>query len=494
MTALSRIPFPQSITNEEFETIRHPAVDMMVGNNKNNNKNKEEEEEEENTAEDAEKEENSEEKENQNQNQNPNNDEEDKKKILSVPQFWDPPHLFKEGVRTFLGNYGERLITPEEAEMIGSFVRPLDKDDKINAKESKDNDEEEEGEEEEEKEDGGGGEEEIEKNKKEEDKNENSDIVDDVGLLETIFVSIASYRDYRCPNTVQQLFLHATYPERIRVAIVDQIDPSTDVNCAKNPRPCDEHPNDTLCKYSHLIDVYEMDATLAVGPVLARHIGSRMYRGEYFAMQSDAHMEFIIGWDVDIIQQWKSARNEMAVLTTYVSDVDSHYNKKTGKNDVHTRPKMCNSDFDLDYYDNRLANLMHGQQPEGRPDVKGEPTLSPFWAAGFSFSRGHFLIQVRGLTWAKVEGGCCMIVARVLLQLLFALEVHVSTLFFFSPPPCSFLKGTIRSVFTNDISGGRNQHWSERFYLWIRLLFARTECFIPLLQQRREGQKGQVVL
>eukprot|EP00551_Chaetoceros_affinis_P006452 CAMPEP_0203686210 /NCGR_PEP_ID=MMETSP0090-20130426/48946_1 /ASSEMBLY_ACC=CAM_ASM_001088 /TAXON_ID=426623 /ORGANISM="Chaetoceros affinis, Strain CCMP159" /LENGTH=595 /DNA_ID=CAMNT_0050555431 /DNA_START=492 /DNA_END=2279 /DNA_ORIENTATION=- len=323
--------------------------------------------------------------ENENENENKNDKEEkekEKKMILSVPKFWDPPSLFNEGVRTFLGNYGERLMTPQEAKMIGSYVRPLDREEQDN----KDKDETKNGQEGEE------------------------------GLLETIFVSIASYRDYRCPNTVRQLFKQATYPERIRVAIVDQIDPATDVNCAKPERPCDEeYPNnnnnnkdsgdedsgdssnkdeDALCKYSHLIDVYEMDATLAVGPVLARHIGGRMYRGEYYAMQSDAHMEFVTGWDVDIIQQWKSAKNEMAVLTTYVSSVGDHYDKETGTSTAESRPKMCNTDFDLDYYDNRLANLMHGQQPEGKPDVMGEPTLSPFWAAGFSFSRGHFVIQV----------------------------------------------------------------------------------------------------
>ena len=27
-------------------------------------------------------------------------------------------------------------------------------------------------------------------------------------------------------------------------------------------------------------------------------------------------------------------------------------------------------------------------------DIKGQPTLHPFWAAGFSFARGHFVVQV----------------------------------------------------------------------------------------------------
>jgi [Skp1-protein]-hydroxyproline N-acetylglucosaminyltransferase len=351
-SAVKKIPFPQSIKNEKMESITHPALEMMAFvkamNNHNNTSNVKGDEktidgEEEKTI-------------------------EMKNQTLMVPIFWNPPSLFKDGVRSFLGNYGERLITPEEAKVIGSYTKPADNSN--NDQEEQDDDEEDE--------------EDASKNKKR----------DENVLLETIFVSIASYRDYRCPHTLRQLFLQATYPERIRVAIVDQLKPGEDTNCAQPNQPCTENPNGMLCKYSHLIDIYEMDASMAVGPVLARHIGGRMYRGEYFAMQTDAHMEFVQGWDVDIIRQWKSANNEMAVLTTYVSDVDDHYNKTTGERTVNSRPKMCVTDFDPDYYDNRLTNLMHGQQPEGKPDVIGEPTLHPFWAAGFSFSRGHFLIQV----------------------------------------------------------------------------------------------------
>ena len=39
-------------------------------------------------------------------------------------------------------------------------------------------------------------------------------------------------------------------------------------------------------------------------------------------------------------------------------------------------------------------HLRHGQQPELTPAVKGQPQLHPFWAAGFSFARGHFVILV----------------------------------------------------------------------------------------------------
>jgi hypothetical protein len=92
------------------------------------------------------------------------------------------------------------------------------------------------------------------------------------------------------------LFEQAKYPERIRVGIVDQIDLDEDYDCIEPEKSCDEGPDQTLCKYKHQIDVYVMDAQLAVGPVFARHIGDRMYRGEYFKLQSDAHMEFVNDW------------------------------------------------------------------------------------------------------------------------------------------------------------------------------------------------------
>lgn len=38
--------------------------------------------------------------------------------------------------------------------------------------------------------------------------------------------------------------------------------------------------------------------------------------------------------------------------------------------------------------------LRHGSQPEEDAVIRTMPMLQPFWAAGFSFSRGHFKVQV----------------------------------------------------------------------------------------------------
>ena len=109
----------------------------------------------------------------------------------------------------------------------------------------------------------------------------------------TIFVAIASYRDWQCRYTVESIFNRAKYPERVRVAVVDQIVVEEgDFQCEVPIKPCSEDPDQALCKYKSQVDVYRMDAIQAVGPVFARHIGHRLYRGEYYTMQSDAHVTY----------------------------------------------------------------------------------------------------------------------------------------------------------------------------------------------------------
>ena len=298
--------------------------------------------------------------------------------LMRVPKFWDPtPYRIiadererrqngntvdgsilnnatregdgGDGVRRYLGSYGSRLMTPGEAKSIGSRI-PLQ-----NVSNNAMNNEEAE-------------------------------------LLETIFIAVASYRDWQCSRTVESAFQRASHPERIRVAVVDQIHIGIDTPCSVPPNgTCTVNPDQAACKYKSQIDYLTVDAELSVGPVFARHLGNRLYRGEYFAVQSDAHVEYTNGWDTEIIEQWHSAKNEMAVLSTYLSGVEDHIDVTTGNRISNSRPIMCESDFE-GFGVNK--HLRHGQQPEGTPYIHDMPTLHPFWAAGFSFGRGHFVVNV----------------------------------------------------------------------------------------------------
>ena len=253
-------------------------------------------------------------------------------KTMKVPKFWNPPAY--GGVREFLGNNGRYLITKEEADAIGS---------KHNGE-------------------------------------------------ETIFISLASYRDPECTPTVESIFQRAKNPNRIRVAIIDQRKNDEDPSCNRPLVPCEQDPGQVLCRFEHLIDYREYEAHLMVGPTFARHIGHRMYRGEYFSMQVDSHVRFVEHWDEDIIDQWTSAGDEMAVLTTYMSDVVNSIDPVSHKSLRENRAIMCNALFDG--IGDSTEHIRFGVQPNSKPKIKSSPMLEPFWAAGFSFARGHFLVQV----------------------------------------------------------------------------------------------------
>ena len=253
--------------------------------------------------------------------------------MIEVPTFWDPPPY--EGVRNFLGDNGRYLITNEEASAIGSIHQGK----------------------------------------------------------ETIFVMVASYRDPECRPTVEDLFLRAKYPERIRVAIIDQRSSvDGDPVCGVNERECEQNPSQPLCQYRNLIDYMEYEAQLMVGPTFARHLGHRMYRGEYFVMQVDSHIRMVTDWDNDIVQQWKSIGNEMAVISTYLNDVTNSIDPVSHQSLRQTRAIMCNAEFE--WKGDSKEHIKFNVQPSNKPRMESSPMLHPFWAAGFSFARGHFGIQV----------------------------------------------------------------------------------------------------
>jgi hypothetical protein len=149
-------------------------------------------------------------------------------------------------------------------------------------------------------------------------------------------------------------------------------------------------------------------------------------------MQSDAHVTFTRNWDEDIISQQEATRNEMAVMSTYLTDIVGSIDEN-GDSMRNTRPIMCNTDYE-DGQNSRY--LRHGSQPEAQPTIRelmiviiccshlhmlpaiifeiffglgGEPQLEPYWAAGYSFSRGHFVVNVPYDFYQPVSNSNCSV-------------------------------------------------------------------------------------
>jgi len=208
----------------------------------------------------------------------------------------------------------------------------------------------------------------------------------------TIFVSIASYRDSLCHNTLEEALKWADYPRRLVFGVVEQnaLHEAPELRCDYTPKPCSEEPSQSLCRHRSQLRLLRVDAAKARGPCFGRHRSERLYRGEHFVMQLDAHSFFVKGWDTKIIEQWRETGNEYAVLSTYPSDY-RYFDSAKGQiaaSSPHTVPVMCRAKFVED------GMVRPDAAGEVSPKVGKTPILAPLWGAGIAFSRGHRILRV----------------------------------------------------------------------------------------------------
>jgi hypothetical protein len=120
---------------------------------------------------------------------------------------------------------------------------------------------------------------------------------------ETIFLSVASYRDENCGATVESAFANAERPELLTVGIVEQ-------NCHANcligtgwgdtrrivPAPPDVDCVTTYCAgagRAHCragrVRLLQLNESESYGPFFARYIAAKQWTGQEFFVQVDSH-------------------------------------------------------------------------------------------------------------------------------------------------------------------------------------------------------------
>lgn len=219
--------------------------------------------------------------------------------------------------------------------------------------------------------------------------------------LETpIHVLIASFRDRLCGRTLHNAFRRAANPRRIYVRVFDQVQlrPPSDrvddagcweVYCREHNPGCDE--------FKDQVQVVKVDAGASRGPTYARSKLSAMVHWDYerrerpgevelhpvraddFCMQIDSHMDFSDGYDIGLIAMHHRARNDYAVLSTYVTAMEE--NNKDPRN----VPNLCMVEF--------TSSIRNWGTKECRGLVKPKLT-NAMWGAGLSFHRCHAEINV----------------------------------------------------------------------------------------------------
>lgn len=132
---------------------------------------------------------------------------------------------------------------------------------------------------------------------------------------EDIFISIPSYRDDLCINTVKDIYLKANNPENIYCGIFTQVDHT------KKEESC----YDESFPYNVNIRRLLIDYKEAKGPLWARiQIIKNLYQNEKYVLMIDAHTTFEKDWDSKLklfLNTLKTKKNiKKPILSGYPAD------------------------------------------------------------------------------------------------------------------------------------------------------------------------------
>jgi len=153
----------------------------------------------------------------------------------------------------------------------------------------------------------------------------------------TIFVSVASYRDDECRDTVADMFEQADSPNNIFVGVCQQ-NKEDEEDCFDRCATCAER------KASGHIRVANFDYMDARGPTFARYQCSKLWRGEEFFFQIDSHLKFEPGWDTTLLNQMRATNDPKAVLGCYPPTQEQLDDMKA--TDFQSMIVMCAAPFD----------------------------------------------------------------------------------------------------------------------------------------------------
>lgn len=197
----------------------------------------------------------------------------------------------------------------------------------------------------------------------------------------SIFVGLSVFRDsYRCAKTIFTGFKRAKNAHELYFGVVDQIDLKIDGSCKEEYCKL-ANLEWKYCKYKEQIIFHELKSTESRGPTFARSKQQSLVGDQAFCMQLDGHSIFTNDWDVHILNDWKSADNEMAVLSTYLHDLHDYIGKNGENHPPSQLPHLCKTI--------RGGNGLVRNEGASMLIHPKLPQLSALWGAGLSFSKCH---------------------------------------------------------------------------------------------------------
>ena len=193
---------------------------------------------------------------------------------------------------------------------------------------------------------------------------------------DTIFVSIASFRDLECPRTILDMFEKAKHPRALFVGIIEQNERGDPSCIPPSFASCGEA---AFCPTDN-IRIRRVPARDARGPTFGRYVSMLMYQGEKYYMMIDSHNRFATHWDAKLIKNYLELPSKKAVISAYPN---AWMNDSNPLDDDLYVTRMCAE------YDSEGLMKFHGFRAVREPSK-----VHPFAAAGFLFADAQLVKEV----------------------------------------------------------------------------------------------------
>jgi len=229
---------------------------------------------------------------------------------------------------------------------------------------------------------------------------------------DSIYLSVASYRDNTCPLTLRQAFERADHPSLLFVGIVQQNclrDCMTGTGWGKTrawvPGPPDTDCVNEFCsdpETKHYCDnsqvrILRLEEIQSYGPFFSRFLNSKLWRGETYYMQIDAHTEFRRGWDTSLVDQMKRTPSfPYSVISNYPPSGGPSIKRDWPASSSSERfpGALCGCRFEGAGGRHKTVRLLETGRRPGPNIDKRVPQRSAFVAAGFFIAHGSIVDNV----------------------------------------------------------------------------------------------------
>jgi hypothetical protein len=237
----------------------------------------------------------------------------------------------------------------------------------------------------------------------------------------SIFISLAAYRDHLLGETLRQAFNTAAYPDKLYIgAVVQNCFGLGNVTCKTGVQVTGTNPSNgqpitaisdkapdvngieefctdpSYIQYcnSGQIRVLYVNETESNGPCQARYLASKLWGGEMYYMQSDAHLRFVPEWDRLYIEEIMATQSyPKAILSSYppgfnINDPLPIVNHETRGS------RLCTCEFtNAPHTKHGIIRINSGHDCR-KKGVLDKPYQTAYIAAGFFFTRSEFLVDV----------------------------------------------------------------------------------------------------